>query len=217
MKSILSTITVLFFYLATCAQNTGFVEVIVTDTIYPKAIGYDFEVGIGEEKNMWSYLEQDKDVPDEPITPQMLEKQLKDRKYNYRPAHNHKLPDTDLPRYVVSLKTMEEVEALTKELENMPGATGSLIAIHFEPVDAYLKQSSAKLFARARASALEMALSAGGSVGNVISIQETSSDADSMTSWYRQMLKMMPREMFGDGATDDGAVVRRFAYRFALN
>ena len=193
------------FLLCSCivySQQGRSIEIIVSDSVNLKPIGYTYTITIGEKKDIlnFSFLDNnesgetgEKGETAEPkkVTASDIESILKQNHFNYSLLKNldYSIGKTDQaksvkpqdnqqegPTFIIKLKSKDEVLKLNGIFSATEGITGKISNVDYESSENYKKELFSKLFLKAKNEASMLAEASDGKIGKLISVTEVKED-----------------------------------------
>ncbi|GAB4092229.1 hypothetical protein GCM10028786_11550 [Flaviaesturariibacter terrae] len=206
------------------AQKGKFIEISATDTIQLKALSLTYDVQIGQGTIPFMSIPipmPTAEGADSLLPAATVYRMLAQNNFSPRFAApvSYRLPATSDSVIQVSITSESELGRLYLLLKSIRGVSGRISNSRYESIDTYKQASFQRLYERARQDAALLAGVSGGSVGKLLSVQETASNSiTDMMAGYSKLFEKSDvfSSMFGSENPLSHSVERKLVFRFEL-
>lgn len=201
------------------AQESRFIEVLVSDTINLKALSYTYMISI---EPTYNYDEEEgKAEAPKSATLNDVEALLKKENINFEYSKSSDLTistkNMASPSIIVTMKTRAELEKLYNLINPLKGVSGSIAYASYETSDLYNTQMFRKLYTKAQTQANEMAKVSGSEIKRMSNAIEVKDQMDGYMDFFKQIFRKMPKGAgLGFDTFTENVYTKRMQFRFEL-
>ncbi len=217
---IISIFTVLTF-MNLKAEESKFIEVTVTDTVYLNAIEYSYSLSFGETTSFLgmkfsaddnSGAEQNTDFSE--IIPILESTKFP---YSIDSVRDYNITKNKLPiEIIVKVKSENDLKKLYSLFNSINGIYGKVKEVKYEPISNYYESIYTNLYTKAFKKAEIIAKTSKNSVSHLTSATDVIQDGDVFSNTYKQIMKEMPILGLGEQEITKKKEIVKMVFKFSL-
>jgi|GEM_PF-3817148 hypothetical protein len=221
-KMNLFVIAILLFSLKLMSQQSRYIEISVSDTIYLKATEYTYQINLGEQIEFMgmtipmNHNEEDEDF--ELPSMEQITKKLDQEKYNYTliEINTNITSKPQFPYVLVTLKSLDELNKLVMDLKEFEGISGNLKDSKFESIESFYDEINSSLYLKATKRANSMAKMMNLNVGKIVNISEVMTQPNEMMDFYTEIMQKMSMKLIDSQNFGEKMEVVQLLFKFEL-